>query len=201
MVICHSNLLGKIFSVLSRQAGPILFLVRRNSFSLKMFHDSHMCGFWFSNSSVSFHRTISSPTLACVWDGARAGHMKPSKGNQSQVPFLWSQQSTRRGSPIYSRRQNEIVAGNSGKDSCCPLLAWVLRDENLDVCIPSLSLRKEPHCTSWANIQGKTGDILEAISFPRLSFKWQYLFHVFIQLQLEPLAMEARLTTQDGCVD
>lgn len=91
MVICHSNLLVKIFSMLSRQAGPILFLVCRNSFSLKMFPNSHVCGFWFSNSSVSFHRTISSPPLALVWDGARAGHTKPSKGNQpitGSVPLV-----------------------------------------------------------------------------------------------------------------
>lgn len=90
MVICHSSLLVKIFPVPSRQVGPILFLVCRNSSSLKVFSRLPRVVSGIPVTLVSFHRTISPflPPLGPVrLNGARAGHMKPGKANPSLIPL------------------------------------------------------------------------------------------------------------------
>lgn len=66
MAICRLHLLVKIFPVLSRQVGPHLFLVCRNSSSLQVFSRLPRVVSGIPVTLVSFYRTIAPPTSACV---------------------------------------------------------------------------------------------------------------------------------------
>lgn len=180
MVICLSNLLVKTLPML----GPVALWVldREDPFcsSVQKFFQSQIVSrlprVWF----FVFQQ------LCFLLQDHFFPHLGLCAGTgQGQDPWNWAKPITTSGllvptidsemakSPIPSKRQNKTFTGNSGKESRCLLLDWVLRNENLESWIPSLSLQKEPFCRSWAK-----KDWLPVISLKPsfsldFSFKWQ----------------------------
>lgn len=152
MVIYLSNLLVKVFPMLSRQIGPILFSCAEMLSVSNCFTTLACVVFLFSSNSCFLLQDHFSPPPSPFWpvhcDGTRAKPMKLGKANhkfRSSGPNNWLTD----GQVTYSQQEAQWdLYREFWERFLLPPAGWGI--EGCEPGIPSLSLRKEPLCRSRA---------------------------------------------------